>query len=551
MLTHLHIRNFTLMEDRELVLREGLTVLTGETGAGKSILLDAVAIALGDKAEADKVRTGCDRAEVSASFDISRQIPVIDWLREQSLSDEECVVRRILTAEGRSRAFINGTPVTLTQLRSLGELLVDIHSQHEHQSLLRVTNHRVLLDDFGDNASCGQGVARAYAEWHRIAVELEAALANGEALNARHQLLSYQVEELDRLALADGELQSLEERQQTLANFEQLQRSRHQVYEICSGEEGSIELRLHRAISLLAELPGKTESLKEAESMLQSALIQVEEAGRELQREDQAAADDVYELPEIEKRLSAIYELARKHRIAPAELANFHQQLAAELSSLQSGDALREKLQAALLEARDVFQRAAAQLGQRRTKAAQALAKRVNQQLKKLAMPQAQFEVRLTPLEAPSRYGAEQVEFLISTIPGQPPKPLIRIASGGELSRVSLAIVVVAAKTSVTPTMIFDEVDVGIGGTTGDVVGRLLRELGGSTQVLCVTHLAQVASKAHHHLKVEKTFNKSGAATEITELAGEQKVKEIARMMGGVADSAQSLAHAREMIEEG
>lgn len=547
MLTHLHIRNFTLMEDRELVFRDGLTVLTGETGAGKSILLDALAAALGDRTDADKVRAGCDRAEVAATFDVRHQQAATGWLQAQALGSEECMVRRVVTAEGRSRAFVNGTPVTLAQLRSLGNMLVDIHSQHEHQSLLRVATHRQLLDGFGRYEAMVDDVSRAYLAWHKIAAELEAVAASSEAMNARYQLLSYQVEELSKLNLQEGELQALEERQQALANYELLQRSRQQVYDICAGSEGAVDERLNRALTMLRSLPVHADAMREVESMLQTALIQVEEASRELLDADDTA-DDVYELPEIESRLSAIYELARKHRVSPEELVGFQQQLAAELSSLQTGDALREKLQATMTDVRGEYQQAAAQLSQARAKAAAGLAKRVNQQLKKLAMPQARFEVSLSPLSAPSRFGSEQVEFLISTIPGQSPRPLVRIASGGELSRVSLAIVVVTARTSVTPTMVFDEVDVGIGGVTGDVVGRMLRELGETAQVLCVTHLAQVASKANHHLLVEKTVNKSGASTDICELQGEQKVQEIARMMGGAPDSQQSLAHAREMI---
>ncbi len=535
------------MEDRELVFTDGLTVLTGETGAGKSILLDALAAALGDRTDADKVRAGCDRAEVAATFDVRYQQDAVAWLQAQALGSEECMVRRVVTAEGRSRAFINGTPVTLAQLRSLGNMLVDIHSQHEHQSLLRVATHRQLLDGFGRYGAMVDDVGRAYLAWHKIAAELEAVAANSEAMNARYQLLSYQVEELNKLNLQEGELQALEERQQALANHELLQRSRQQVYDICAGSEGAVDERLNRALTMLRSLPVQTDAMREVESMLQTALIQIEEASRELLDADDAA-DDVYELPDIESRLSAIYELARKHRVPPEELVSFQQQLAAELSSLQTGDALRERLQATMTEVRAAYQQTAAQLSQARAKAAAALARRVNQQLKKLAMPQARFEVSLVPLSAPSRFGDEQVEFLISTIPGQSPRPLVRIASGGELSRVSLAIVVVTARTSVTPTMVFDEVDVGIGGVTGDVVGRMLRELGETAQVLCVTHLAQVASKANHHLLVEKTVNKSGAFTDICALQGEQKVQEIARMMGGAPDSQQSLAHAREMI---
>lgn len=549
MLSHLQVIDFTLVKQLDLDFHSGLTVLTGETGAGKSILLDALGLALGDRADADKVRAGAERAEVTASFDVGSLPYVKKWLQEAELGCDELIIRRLVTSEGRSRAYINGQLVTLTQLRAVGERLIDIHSQHEHQSLLQATNHRRAVDAYGQNSELVEQVKRAFNEWQALSEQLHQVRNSSEELNARYQLLSYQVEELDQLNLGEDELAALEARQQQLANAVQIQQSCQQVSDICGDSDDAVSSRLNKALQLLDDLPVKSPALLEVESMLQNALIQVDEAQSELQRAMDSNDEDEFNLPEVELRLSAIYEIARKHRVPPEELQTLHQSLAEELAGLQSGDDQLQRLEEALAEALAVYQRHASELSDAREKAAKRLAKAVNQQLQALAMAHARFEVALNRQAQPTRLGAESVEFLISTIPGQPAKSLHKIASGGELSRVSLAIQVVSAKTSVTPTLVFDEVDAGIGGATGDVVGRMLRALGESAQVVCVTHLAQVASKAHYHLRVEKTVTKKGASTAIALLEEESKVLEIARMMGGVKDSEQSLAHAREMLE--
>lgn len=548
MLTHLQVNDFTLVSQLSLDFGSGLTVLTGETGAGKSILLDALSLALGDRAEADKVRAGAERAEVTACFDVSRLSHVQRWLKDADLDSDECIVRRVVTSEGRSRAYINGQMVTLTQLRALGDRLLDIHSQHEHQSLLQNATHRRLLDDFGQHQSLVDEVKTAFGRWHELQAAADAVRNNSAELNARYQLLSYQVGELDQLGLSAGEVEALESRQRQLANAAQIQQSCQAVAEICSEGEDSVLDRLHHSLQLIHNLPYKSARMTDVEAMLQNALIQVEEGSRELQREMSGVDDHDESLPEIEQRLSAIYDIARKHRVAPEALVELHEQLAEELQGLQSGDERLAELDAESAAALERYRELAGKLTTQRLKAAKALAKAVSQQLSSLAMAHSSFEIALTPLQEPARWGAETVEFRISTIPGQPARALAKIASGGELSRISLAIQVVVAKTSVIPTLVFDEVDAGIGGTTGDVVGRMLRQLGENAQVLCVTHLAQVASKAHQHLKVEKTVSKKGASTFISALEGEEKVLEIARMMGGIAESQQSLAHAREML---
>lgn len=548
MLTHLHITDFTLVDQLDLELHQGLTTITGETGAGKSIMLDALGLALGDRTDADKVRSGRKKAEIHASFDISAIDYPRQWLQEHELADgDDCILRRIITAEGRSRAYINGHTVTLSQLRTLGDALINIHSQHEHQSLLNTKTHQRLLDAFGGLSPLTKQVKDAYQQWHKINATLETLRNHSEEINARFQLLSYQVEELDQLALAADELSQLEQSQRILANAETVNLYCGQIVSLCADDDG-IQDRLNRALHLFASLKHKPDALQETETMLTHALIQVQEAQSELDRYIDGQEQDESRLAEVEERLSAIYEIARKHRIPAEELEQLHQTLAEELHGLQSGDEQLEKIDQQRKQALTHYQQLATELSDQRQFAGARLVKAVNDKLSQLAMHHAQLSIDLAANEAPSPQGNESTEFLISTNPGQPAKPLIKIASGGELSRVSLAIQVVTAQTSTTPTLVFDEVDVGIGGTTGDEVGSLLRELGNNAQVLCVTHLAQVASKGHQHLLVSKQAQADTTVTTVKPLNQKEKIAEIARMMGGAIDSKHSLAHAKEML---
>lgn len=549
MLTHLLIKDFTLVDKLDLELECGLTAITGETGAGKSIMLDALGLALGDRTDADKVRAGKKKAEIQASFDITKLPYVKKWLDENALLDgDDCILRRIVTHEGRSRAFINGQTVTLGQLRTLGDMLIDIHSQHEHQSLLNTNTHKRLLDAFGGLSTLAKQVKDAYQKWHCVHYKLNELRSESADLNARFQLLRYQVEEMDQLALEPGELDALETEQRTLANADTINRAASNVVSLCNQDQG-LEDQLNYAVHQLTSLKEKPDALCEAESMLSNALIQLQEARGELDRYIDRQEQDESRLVEVEERLNAIYDIARKHRIAPEELVEHHQRLAEELSGMQSGDEQLEHLEHQLEESRVGYDQLAIQLSEQRQFAAARLAKAVNGKLTQLAMTHAKFSLDLQQGSAPAAHGNEVVEMLISTNPGQPAKPLAKVASGGELSRVSLAIQVVTAQTSTTPTLVFDEVDVGIGGTTGDEVGRLLRELGANGQVLCVTHLAQVASRGHHHLHVSKTASsKTGAVSQVRPLTMEEKICEVARMMGGNADSKRSLAHAKEML---
>lgn len=553
MLNHLSIRNFTLVDQLDLDFKPGMTVITGETGAGKSILLDALGQSLGSRADGHKVRAGTKRADIHASFDISHIGSVQSWLEAQELLQEdnpdECLLRRVITNEGRSKAFVNGRPVTLQQLRELGEQLIDLHSQHEHQSLLRKETHRQLLDDFAGQNDLVSQVRGAFRLWQSRSTCYRELCSNAEEVSARYQLLSYQVQELEQLNLTENEQEALEAEQRSLAHAEEILRASHELVALCEQEDQGLDSLFSRALQLLRQLPEKNHHLREAEQLFQTAQIQVDEARSEVERHLDGFTLDPERLREVEERLSAIYEVARKHRVGPEQLPGLYRELSEELTQLAGSDQQLEALEQAVQEAQTEYRGLAHILSEHRQKASKSLSAAVNQQLQELAMPNARLEITLTDLgDKPSSQGLEEVEFIISTNPGQPARSLNKVASGGELSRISLAIQVVTAQTSAIPTLVFDEVDVGIGGATGDVVGRLLRQLGDGGQVLCVTHLAQVASKGHQHLQVTKSATSKHAQSSLVELQGEAKIEEIARMLGGMAVTAQSLAHAREML---
>ena len=553
MLTHLSIQNFTLVDHLDLDMKPGMTVITGETGAGKSILLDALGQTLGDRAEADRVRLGATRADITATFDTSAIAAAQEWLVNNDLQQpenpQECLLRRLINNEGKSKSYINGQPVTLQQLRTLGEMLIDIHSQHEHQSLLLKETHRRLLDEFAGQTELARQVRLTFREWQSRLEHYIHLRDNAAEVSARFQLLSYQVQELDQLGLVTGELEKLETEQRSLANAGEILQGSHELLALCNDDEQGLDINLHRALHILRAMPEKSAALAAAEELLISAQIQVEEARHEIDHHIDTFNLDPERLQLVEERLSAIYDIARKHRVRPEELAELIERLSTELTQLQGGDARLDQLAQQVEAAEKAFLQLARQLSTKRQKAANQLAQQVNAQLKMLAMEHAKLTVHLATLaDKPSANGLEDIEFLISTNPGQAPKPLAKVASGGELSRISLAIQVITAQTSATPTLVFDEVDVGIGGATADVVGQLLRQLGEKGQVICVTHLAQVASKGHQHLLVSKKSTKTNAESTLELLDGEDKVTEIARMLGGAKITEQSMAHAREIL---
>ncbi|MCH8499119.1 MAG: DNA repair protein RecN [Marinobacter sp.] len=554
MLLQLTVSNYAIAERVELTFRNGMTALTGETGAGKSIVLEALGLVMGGRADAGAVRHGAKRADITASFDIS-QIPAAQaWLQNNDLDDEQdCILRRVISKDGRSKAYINGQPCPLSHLKALGAELMDIHSQHQHQSLLLKDNHRKLLDEFATAESQAHTVRDCWKHWQQAQARLRQRQQNADKLEARLQLLRYQVEELDRLNLQNGELEALENEQAQLSHAESVLHKTHQAATLCTEDDNSAADLVRQAVHLLENLPVEIPALAETTQMLNEAHIQLTEAGDNLRHFMDSYEADPARLQEVEERLSVIYQLARKHRINPDELTALHQRLAEELGSLDDSEGSLEQLAAQVTQFRETYQQAADKLSDMRQAAAATLDSRIAEQLTQLSMPAVQFVTRLEPLadREPSANGNEEVEFLVSANPGQPARPLHKVASGGELSRISLAIQVVVAQTSSIPTLVFDEVDVGIGGGTAEVVGRLLRALGARGQVLCVTHLPQVASQAHQHLFVRKYTEQDTTFSQIELLDDQGRIHEVARMLGGVDLTEQTIAHAQEMFIKG
>lgn len=548
MLTQLSIKQFTVVEALDVDFAPGLTVLTGETGAGKSIMLDALGLCLGDRADASTVRPGAERAEICASFDISRLKAAQGWLQQRDLdADGECIFRRVLTREGRSRAYINGRPATVQDCAALGELLIDIHSQHAHQSLLRRASQRELLDSFAGQSENAATVKVLAGQWRELHARLNALRGAQQEQADREQLLRYQVQELDELALGDKELEKLEGEQRILENADSIQQQAGSAIDLCEEHESGVRAALAQLDPSLHQ--GK--AMDNVREMLGSAAIQIEEARGELQQYLSGCDNDPRRLEDVATRLEAIYSLARKHRVMPEALPGFHRELSGELAELDSSDERLDALRDEADQALQAYRKAAATLSTARSKAARKLEKQVAALLGKLSMGNCAFSVSLAAhdSEDPHPHGQEEPELLISTHPGAPLQSLARVASGGELSRISLAIQVATAGANPVPSMIFDEVDVGIGGAVAEVVGRLLADMSKDSQVLCVTHLPQVAAQGRNHLQVKKLGKGKKLSSTLATLSPDERVEEIARMLGGVKLTENTRSHAREMLE--
>ncbi|HVW69548.1 MAG TPA: DNA repair protein RecN [Steroidobacteraceae bacterium] len=553
MLTHLQIRDFAIIDAIELELRPGLTVLTGETGAGKSILVDALQLLAGGRAGAEVVRHGSERAEISGTFDLA-QAPreLKQWLEEQSISGgEDLIVRRVVAADGRSRAYLNGQSVPLQLLREAGNILIDIHGQHEYQSLMRSAAQRELLDGYGKHESLAAQVGIAHRVWLEIlnrTLDLE---TKARDRDAKLELLRYQVRELQALQLKDGEIASLTEERLRLSNRGRLaegaQSALQQLYE---NEEGSAYAGVSHALQALRGLASVDPKLAAVIPTLEEASIQITEAARELEHYRDSLDIDSARQDEVERRLSAIEELARKNRVKPDELVGRAEQLSAELDTLERAELDLAVLRKDLANALESYKLQAQQLSARRVTAGRALAKDITTRMQTLGMSGGRFQVEVTQdgNADPTQYGIDQIEFRVTANPGQPPRALAKVASGGELSRLSLAVQVSCAARD-TRCMVFDEVDSGIGGAIAEIVGRELRSLGARGQVLCVTHLPQVASQGHHHLRVTKLTDGKTTRTVLTELSGQDRVEELARMLGGVEVTAKAREHAKEMLK--
>ena len=551
MLTNLTIRNYAIIDQLELEFNNGMTALTGETGAGKSILLGALGLVLGDRADSDSIKLGADHAEIIAEFNIGQLTNVSAWLVENELNaDNECILRRRIASDGRSRAYINSTPVTLQLLRELGEMLIDIHGQHEHQSLMKPMVQRQLLDEFAGHRELIEAVSNLFVEHKLVEEQLTHLQQASSERNHRMDLLRFQTSELDALALSANELQQLNEQHSRLANAERLTSTTQQGLDVLQqNDDFNIQSALARVLASMQQVAELDESLVPVSELLNEALAQVEECISQLTHYADSLDLDGSELAGIEQRLQDIHDIARKHRVEPEKLVELHDQLAQELNELDHADERLEELQQKHNELNTRYQEAAKKLSDSRKQFALQLDKKITQSMQTLGMRGGKFEIKVMSADKKfAAHGIDTIEFNVTANAGQPCKPLARVASGGELARISLAIQMITASHSKIHSLIFDEVDSGVGGGIAEIVGQHLRTLGTSNQVLCITHLPQVASQAHQHFRVHKQSRGKTTRTQVDILDLKQRVEEIARMLSGVEITKQSLAHAKEMI---
>ena len=555
MLTQLTINNFAIVRQLEIELAKGMSVITGETGAGKSIAIDALGLCLGQRIETSMVREGQERAEICATFFIEPTNPAYQWLQEQELQDpdnpSDCILRRVINADGRSKAFINSTPVSASQLKEIGQYLIHINGQHASQLLLKNDYQLQLVDTFAHHNDLLAQMREDYRAWKNLQTQVKNFQQKVAENEAKKQLLQYQVEELDEFALRPNEYLELEEDQRRLSNSEQLtQLSQSALQLLSENETVSIDSMLYRATQYIDELSELDPRYASVQTMLNDALIQVQEATSEVQHLASHIEQDPMLLQEIEQRLGQALQLARKHNVKPEELVEWHQKLKAELTALLDFSESEERL---ILEEKAAFekmQNTAKQLHESRCQAAGKLAQQVTHSIKGLAMENAEFFIEVnSDLTKVASNGADNIVFTLRSNLGQQAQPLAKVASGGELSRISLAIQVLTSDQSAIPTLIFDEVDVGISGKTASVVGKLLRQLGDKCQVLCVTHLPQVACHGHHQFNVEKFTVDDKTETKMTALSQEERVPALARLLGGSEITDLALANAQEMLD--
>ncbi|QOR16474.1 DNA repair protein RecN [Haemophilus parainfluenzae] len=555
MLTQLTINNFAIVRQLEIELAKGMSVITGETGAGKSIAIDALELCLGQRIETSMVREGQERAEICATFFIEPTNPAYQWLQEQELQDpdnpSDCILRRVINADGRSKAFINRTPVSASQLKEIGQYLIHINGQHASQLLLKNDYQLQLVDTFAHHNDLLVQMREDYRAWKNLQTQVKTFQQKVAENEAKKQLLQYQVEELDEFALRPNEYLELEEDQRRLSNSEQLtQLSQSALQLLSENETVSIDSMLYRATQYIDELSDLDPRYASVQTMLNDALIQVQEATSEVQHLASHIEQDPMLLQEIEQRFGQVLQLARKHNVKPEELVEWHQKLKAELTALLDFSESEERL---ILEEKAAFekmQHTAKQLHESRCQAAGKLAQQVTHSIKGLAMENAEFFIEVnSDLTKVTANGADNIVFTLRSNLGQQAQPLAKVASGGELSRISLAIQVLTSDQSAIPTLIFDEVDVGISGKTASVVGKLLRQLGDKCQVLCVTHLPQVACHGHHQFNVEKFTVDDKTETKMTALSQEERVPALARLLGGSEITELALANAQEMLD--
>lgn len=548
MLRSLSIKDFVIVDRLELDFSPGFTVLTGETGAGKSILIDALLLALGERGESGVVRQGCEKAEISAEFDAGNLPELKQWLEQNELAEgNACLLRRIIYGDGRSRGFINGSTATMQQLREAGDLLIDIYSQHAHHSLLKSATQRALLDEFAGAAQLAQQVAAAHKQWRALFERRTELERNASAYAEELAELRDQARELAQLNASAEEWETLQQEHSRLSHAASLIAGGEQCRDLLAENDIAITRQLALVQHKLQELAEYDPALQEALTSLDSALIQVEETDRFLKKYLGRAELDPEQLNEVDARIQSIHAVARKYRVRPEALPELLQQWQARMADLDGfgddGQLAREEA-----EAREQYQQLAGKLSAERQRVAKVLSSQVSDEMQRLALSGGRFEVVLIPLAEGGAHGLEQVEFLVSGHAGMEPKPLAKVASGGELSRISLGLRVVTAQQGTMPSMIFDEVDVGIGGGVAEVVGQLLRRLGQSRQVLVITHLPQVAALGQQHLRVSKSSADGLTLSRIEVLNADERVDEIARMLGGVEITDTTRAHAAEML---
>jgi DNA repair protein RecN (Recombination protein N) len=553
MLTHIHVRNLAIVDEIDVELTAGMTALTGETGAGKSILVDALGLVLGDRADSSVIRHGCDRAEISAGFEINNNTAATTWLAQQDLDMEgECQLRRIISREGRSRGYINGQTAPMQSLRKLGELLVDIHGQHEHQSLLRSGVQRELLDAFGGHQKLLSATASTCNDWKATRQELESVISDATERDARLDLLRYQLQELEALELNSETIRNIDAEHARQANAGHLLEASQQALNRLDADEGTSAYTLiSQTLDQLNELSVLDSRLEETTCLLEEAAVLVQEGTDTLRNYSDSLEIDPERLQWLEQRTGLLHDLARKHRCTPVDLPAIEANIRRELEQIENADQHREALQVKLASLEQAYLDTAKLLGGKRRKAARAFSKEITASMQTLGMKGGVFEVSIKTRNDHSygSHGLDDIEFMVSANTGQPVQPLSKVASGGELSRISLSIQVISASGATIPTLIFDEVDSGIGGGVAEIVGQKLRALGTERQVLCVTHLPQVAALAHQQMQVTKLSGEASTRTRIRTLNKEERVDELARMLGGVKITKQTREHAREMMQ--
>ncbi|AJF74473.1 TPA: DNA repair protein RecN [Raoultella terrigena] len=551
MLAQLTISNFAIVRELEIDFHSGMTAITGETGAGKSIAIDALGLCLGGRAEADMVRRGASRADLCARFALKDTPAAQRWLEENQLeSGRECLLRRVISTDGRSRGFINGTAVPLSQLRELGQLLIQIHGQHAHQLLTRPEHQKTLLDGYTGEYALTQLMAGHYRQWHQSCRELAQHQQQSQERAARADLLQYQLKELNEFCPQQGEFEQIDEEYKRLANSGQLLSTcQHALTVMADGEEANLQSQLYAAKQLVSELVGMDSKLSSVLDMLEEASIQLSEATDELRHYNDRLDLDPNRLFELEQRISRQISLARKHQITPEELPAFYQALLEEQRLLDDSAGSLESLSQTVVEHHQLALETARQLHAARQRSADELTRLITESMHSLSMPHGVFAIDIAFDERHlTAEGADRIEFRVTTNPGQPLQPIAKVASGGELSRIALAIQVITARKMETPALIFDEVDVGISGPTAAVVGKLLRQLGESTQVMCVTHLPQVAGCGHHHFIVCKETDGEMTETHMHPLDKRARLQELARLLGGSEVTRNTLANAKELL---